>query len=58
MNLPLPHDQMHRTDDRLDALLLEGLESGGPVPVTPEYWNKLRQEAANRRAKQKAVDIP
>ena len=50
MNLPLPHDQRHRADDRLDALPLEGLESGDPVPVTPEYWDKLRQELAARRA--------
>ncbi len=32
------------------------LDRGDPVPVTPEYWNKLRQELAARRAKQK--DIP
>ena len=27
---------------RVEALLLDGLESGEPIPVTPEYWKKKR----------------
>lgn len=46
-------DQKERAQDRLEALLLEGLESGNPVPVTHEYWDKLRQDLAERRAKKK-----
>lgn len=42
-------DQKERAHDRLEALLLEGLESGNAVPVTPEYWNKLRQDLQARR---------
>ncbi len=48
-------DQKQRAQDRLEALLLEGLDGGDPVPVAPEYWNKLRQELAARRAKQKDI---
>lgn len=29
---------------RVEALLLEGLESGEPLPVTPKYWNTLKEE--------------
>lgn len=29
--------------DRLDALLIEGLESGAPAEVTPEDWSELRE---------------
>ena len=42
-------DQKERAQERLEALLLEGLESGNPAPVTPEYWDKLRQDLAARR---------
>ena len=46
-------DQKERSQDRLEALLLEGLDSGDPIAVTPEYWDKLRQELAARRASKK-----
>ncbi len=29
---------------RVEALLLEGLESGEPLPVTPKYWKTLKEE--------------
>lgn len=38
---------------RLEGLLLEGLDSGEPIEVTPEYWEKLRTEARQRLAAQK-----
>lgn len=28
----------------LERLLLEGLDSGPPIEVTPEYWAKMRRE--------------
>ena len=46
-------DQKERAQDRLEALLLEGLESGDPVPVTPQYWDKLRHDLTARRANKK-----
>jgi hypothetical protein len=31
-------------DENLEKLLLEGLDSGPPIKVTPEYWQQLRAE--------------
>lgn len=46
-------DQKERAQDRLKALLLEGLESGPGEPVTPEFWNNLRREVQERRDRRK-----
>lgn len=36
-------DQKRKAEERLEVLLLEGLNSGRVVEVTPEYWaNKKR----------------
>ncbi len=32
------------TEDELYALIQEGLDSGNPIPMTPETWSKLRAE--------------
>ena len=32
----------------------KGLDSGPPIPVTPEFWEKLREEARQRREARKA----
>jgi antitoxin ParD1/3/4 len=49
-------DQKRRDEERLDKLLLEGLGSGEPTEVTPEFWNELRKGVVARakelRAKQ------
>jgi hypothetical protein len=34
-----------RAKERLDTLLLEGLDSGKPLPASPAFWNELRAEA-------------
>lgn len=39
--------------ERLEALLLEGLESGPGIAVTPEFWKELRAEAMERYGKPK-----
>ena len=36
--------QKAKTKERLEALLLEGLESGEPVQVTKQYIEKRREE--------------
>ncbi len=36
--------QKRRTQERLEMLLLEGLESGEPIRVTDEYLNRRRRE--------------
>lgn len=47
----LRDDQKRRAEDRLEALLLEGLESGEPIPVTPEYIERKRKQLIERHAK-------
>lgn len=38
----LRDNQKRRAEDRLEALLLEGLNSGEPVEITPELWERKR----------------
>jgi antitoxin ParD1/3/4 len=41
-------DRKRRAREKLDALLLEGLNSGDPVPVDAKFWSGLKQEALAR----------
>jgi antitoxin ParD1/3/4 len=36
--------QQKEADARLEALLLEGLASGDPIPIDKKFWSKLRAE--------------
>jgi len=48
-------DQKRRGKEKLDMLLLEGLSSGDPIPVDPEFWKDLKQEAlAKLQSRKKA----
>jgi antitoxin ParD1/3/4 len=38
-------DQKRRAKERLDALLLEGLDSGEALPAAPGFWDELKREA-------------
>jgi len=40
--------------ERLEKLLLEGLDSGPPIPVTPEFWEERRRELERRLSRRKA----
>ena len=42
------HAEKQAAQERLEAALLEGLESGEPIPVTPEFWEQRRRELENR----------
>ena len=42
------HDQERRARQRVDALLLEGLESGDPTPLTDTDWQEIRAEVHAR----------
>ena len=46
--------QKERTEARLETLLLDGLNSGEDIPITPEFWEKLRTDLSARRAKKKS----
>ncbi len=41
-------DQKRRAEERIDALLLEGLDSGTPIPVTQEYWDEKKRRLTER----------
>jgi antitoxin ParD1/3/4 len=41
-------DRKQRERERVDALLLEGLNSGDSIPVNAQYWKKLSQEPLKR----------
>ena len=47
----LRQDQKQRTEDKLETLLLEGLESGEPIEITPEFWENKRKRLVERNAK-------
>ena len=44
-------DQKRRAKEKLDALLLEGLDSGDPLPATPAFWDELKREALAKLGK-------
>jgi antitoxin ParD1/3/4 len=41
-------DQKRRAREKLDSLLLDGLNSGDPLPVDAEFWSNLKREAVAR----------
>jgi antitoxin ParD1/3/4 len=44
-------DQKRRAEEKLETLLLEGLDSGAPIEITPEYWEKKRIQIIKRHKK-------
>ncbi|MGA7496386.1 MAG: type II toxin-antitoxin system ParD family antitoxin [Isosphaeraceae bacterium] len=44
-------DQKRKGEERIDALLLEGLDSGQPIPVTPGYWEEQKRRLTERLSK-------
>lgn len=44
-------DQKRRVEERIDALLLEGLDSGEPIPITKEYWEEKKRKLTERLGK-------
>ncbi len=42
------HAQKQAAQERLEAALLDGLDSGEPIPVTPEFWENRRKELEKR----------
>lgn len=46
-------DQKAMAKEQLEALLLEGLESGEPIAVDEDYWKQKKVELAKRLAEQK-----
>ena len=52
-------DQKRKAKEKLEALLLEGLNSGDAIPVDAKFWADLKQEALakleSRRKKNNAT---
>ena len=44
-------DQKRNAHERIDTLLLEGLDSGKPLAVTPEYWEEKKRRLNERLGK-------
>jgi antitoxin ParD1/3/4 len=44
-------DQKRKVEERIDTLLLEGLGSGQPIPVTAEYWEEKKRRLTERLSK-------
>ena len=44
-------DQKRKAEERLEALLLEGLHSGEPIEVTAEYWHEKQSQLLERHRK-------
>jgi antitoxin ParD1/3/4 len=41
-------DQKRRSKEQLDTLLLEGLNSGEPIPANARFWRELKRDALAR----------
>ena len=48
-------DRKRRAKEKLDALLLEGLNSGNSIPVDAKFWDDLKQEALAKLESRKKV---
>ena len=44
-------DQRCAEQEKLEALLIQGLESGDPIEVSPELWERKRKELLDRRSR-------
>ena len=45
--------QTKEADARLEALLIEGLTTGEDIPLSPEFWSELKQDALKILARRK-----
>ncbi len=43
-------DRKRKAREQLDAALQEGLDSGEPIEVTPQFWEERRHELKRRLA--------
>ncbi len=48
-------DRERATQEQLEELLVQGLQSGDPVEMTPEDWSEIRRTARERLAAKKAA---
>ena len=53
----LRNQQREEARDRLEAELIKGLESGFDEPVTPAYWEKIRESGRRRLALKRGENV-
>ena len=53
----LRFQQREEARDRLEAELIKGIESGFGEPITPEYWQRIREEGQRRLALKKGENV-
>ena len=41
-------DQKRKAEEKLEALLLEGLNSGEPIEITESFWDEKRRQLSDR----------
>lgn len=41
-------DQKHKAAERLETMLLEGIDSGSSTPMTQKDWEEIRQSVRDR----------
>ena len=46
----LRQQQREEARDRLEAELIKGIESGPGKPITPEFWEEIRERSRQRLA--------
>ncbi|MCC6391600.1 MAG: type II toxin-antitoxin system ParD family antitoxin [Bryobacterales bacterium] len=39
------NDERRKTEEKLESLLMEGIQSGEPTEMTREDWSEIRREA-------------
>ena len=49
----LREEQQRQLRERIDAALVEGIESGPSTPMTAKDWNDIRREGRRRLVKRK-----
>jgi antitoxin ParD1/3/4 len=46
--------QKRAAQEDLERKLIAGLDSGEPIEITPEYWEKKRRELVERHARKRS----
>jgi antitoxin ParD1/3/4 len=41
-------DQKRNSQEKLETMLIEGLDSGSPIPITEDWWEQKRAELLNK----------
>jgi len=51
INQLINDDRRRRAEERVALLIAEGLQSGEPIPVTPDYWDVKKRQFIERAGK-------